>query len=111
MRTENEVFADLATIDSVLANIRPDVSAEPLNKARRHYEAELREIQIIRRTANLNPRFASIFAASPLIQPVLLADDDPGYGDPQDLQLESCCYEEDWARDMAMTDGVDSRGR
>jgi hypothetical protein len=88
MRTENEVRADLATIDSVLANIRPDVSAEPLKKARRRYEAELREIQIIRRTANLNPRFAQLFMSTPLTRAVLEAD--PGYGDPQDMRLESC---------------------
>jgi hypothetical protein len=86
IRSEAEILADLDTVNEVLENIRPDVSPDNLNRVRRRLERELAAARIARRTANLNPRFASIFAASPLTRPVLAADD---YGDPQDMSLES----------------------
>jgi len=72
-RSENAIVADLDTVNEVLENIRPAADAEPLNRARKRLEAELAAARIARRTANLNPRFASILASSPLLQPILAA--------------------------------------
>jgi hypothetical protein len=85
LRSEAEILADLDTVNEVLDNIRPDVSPDNLNRVRRRLECELAAARIARRTANLNPRFASLFASSPLTRPVLAAAD---YGDPQDMSLE-----------------------
>lgn len=71
--TENQIIAALDEINEQIERLRPDESAEPLNRARRHYEAELAALRVRRRTANLTPRFAQIFAASPLVRPVLEA--------------------------------------
>jgi hypothetical protein len=62
-----------ATIRSEDENLRPDASAETLNKARRGLEAELAACRIRARTARLHPRIASILAASPLTRPMLEA--------------------------------------
>lgn len=71
--TENEIIAALDELNEEIERLRPDASAEPLDRARRHYEAELAACRVRRHTANLNPRFAQILAASPLVRPVLEA--------------------------------------
>jgi hypothetical protein len=105
LRSEDEILNDIALVDLVIENIRPDVSPDNLNRVRRRLECELAAARIARRTANLNPRFASIFAASPLTRPVLAAAD---YGDPQDMSLEGLPgYPEDWEKDLALTSAID----
>jgi hypothetical protein len=92
---ESIVIAYLDEINEKLESLALDESAEPLNRARRRYECELAAIRTARRTANLNPRFASIIAASPLTRPMLAADD-PGFGNPQDMRLEALPAGSDW---------------
>jgi hypothetical protein len=71
IRSEEDILADLDDVNEQLETIIYDESAEPLNRMRRRLECELAASRISRRTANLNPRFASILAASPLTQGML----------------------------------------